>query len=191
MELTTAISNDWGTPFELFEFAQYMYGKFDLDAAAEYDWKMCSEYIDENMDALNLETKWSGKNIWINPPYNIKSITKFVNRAILESQSGKSITMLLPVKSDQQWFHDLLNYGVEILFIKKRIKFRRRNGLSAVGASFPCMLVNIQHFHGKTHILPYESLFQDFKNDKEISKIITEEIDKEIINDLRRYFKES
>lgn len=193
MELTTAISNDWGTPFELFTFAEYVYGEFDLDAAAEHDWKMCSEYIDKDMNALNPETKWNGKNIWINPPYNVKSITKFVNRAIEESKSNKSITMLLPVKSDQEWFHNLLNSGVEILFIKKRLKFRRRNGLPAIGASFPCMLVNIQKFYGKTHILSYDVMFEDFKlelqrHNERISEIIREEIDKEILKDLLKIF---
>ena len=185
MELTKAIDDNWGTPYDLFQFAEHVFGKFDLDAAAEPDWKMCENYIGEEQNALNPTTEWNGGNIWINPPYDIKNITAFVKRSISESKQGKAITLLLPVKSDQQWFHDLLKENVEFIFIKKRVKFRRRNGLPAIGASFPVMLVHLREENKKLQILTYEENWWKFQAYMEalapVREIISREIDKEII----------
>lgn len=189
MELTTAIDNKWGTPYDLFEFANHLFGDHDLDAAAEADWKMCENFIDEKQNALDPNTVWNGSNIWINPPYDIKNITAFVTRAIKESKNGKAVTLLLPVKSDQQWFHDLLKEKVEFVFIKKRVKFRRRNGLPAIGASFPVMLVHLNDMNETTTIISYEDCIKEFsfymENEKiiDIYSSISEEIDKEIISE--------
>ena len=189
MELTTAIDDCWGTPYDLFTFAEFMFGPFDLDAAAEPDWKMCKNYISEEQNALNPETEWEGENVWINPPYDIKSITAFIKRAFLESTKNKSITLLLPVKSDQQWFHDLVTEGATFIFIRKRVKFRRRNGLPAIGASFPVMLVNINSTVKQPEILSYEEHMTILKNLQEekmkfLQETIAEEIDREVLSEL-------
>lgn len=188
MELTKAIDDNWGTPYDLFQFAEYVFGKFDLDAAAEPDWKMCENYIGEEQNALDPNTEWNGWNIWINPPYDIKSITAFVTRALQEAKSGKCITLLLPVKSDQKWFHDLTKDGASFLFIRKRVKFRRRNGLPAIGASFPVMLVRIQSNLCEPSILDYDYQIKSFEKCRESNNLyaigarqIQKEIDEEIL----------
>lgn len=195
MELTTAIDDNWGTPYDLFHFAEFMFGQFDLDAAAEPDWKMCENYIGEEQNALDPKTEWEGNNIWINPPYDIKSITAFVNRSFIESKKHKRITLLLPVKSDQQWFHDLIDQGATFIFIRKRVKFRRRNGLPAIGASFPVMLVHISSTIKQPEILAYEehiNLFEKAKDEKMkvVHQTISEEIDKEILIEIMNKWHE-
>lgn len=197
MELTTAIDDKWGSPFELFDFAEFVFGTFDLDAAAEADWKMCEAFISEEQDALNPETEWEGNNIWINPPYDIKSITAFVNRAIQETTLGKSITLLLPVKSDQQWFHTLVEEGAQFIFIRKRVKFRRRNGLSAIGASFPVMLVKLSSSIREAEIISYSKVLAEFDKIKELKleflkevEVVAEEIDQKVVNKYMAFLEE-
>jgi len=143
MQLKKAIDNRWGTPFDLFNKIELVLGKFDLDAAAEKEWKMCDAFIDEDMDALNPKTEWSGNNIWINPPYDSKSLKRFVDRALKEIKLGKKITLLVPVKSEQSWFQSILKNGADLFFIEKRVKFRRRNGLPAINAQFPVVLIHL------------------------------------------------
>lgn len=189
MELTTAIDSDWGTPYDLFDLAQWCFGDFDLDASAEADWKMCKKYIDLEQDALNPNTPWDGNNVWINPRYDIKSITAFVNRALVEREK-RGVTFLLPVKADQKWYHDLIRDGATFLFIRGRVKFRRRNGLPAIGAAFPCMLVNLNPDNiGKTRIMIYErqlKSLQEAMNAKFqfLKETIAEEIDREVLSEL-------
>jgi len=189
MELTTAIDDNWGTPYDLFHFAEFMFGEFNLDAAAEPDWKMCENYIGEEQNALDPNVEWKGDNIWINPPYDIKNITAFIKRSFAESANHKSITLLLPVKSDQQWFHDLVEQGAIFIFIRKRVKFRRRNGLPAIGASFPVMLVRINSTICEPKIFSYDEHIKLFEQAKELKmrrlqETISEEIDREILKEL-------
>ena len=45
MELTTAIDDNWGTPYDLFAFACSLFGDHDLDAAAAADWSLFSCHV--------------------------------------------------------------------------------------------------------------------------------------------------
>ena|SRR3990167_2167865 len=145
MELKKAINDDWGTPKEVFQQAELLFGEHDLDVAGEENWSMCKKFIDKTQNCLDPCTEWDGQNIWINPPYDIKSITKFVDRALKEvKNNGKSVTMLVPCKTDQKWFHKLVESNCDFYFIEGRIKFNRRNGAPAVGAGFACMFVRVE-----------------------------------------------
>ena len=62
---------------------------------------------------------------YINPMYETKTLTKFVQKAHEQSFKGKASIMLLPVKTDQSWFHDIiLKNAYQILWIRKRVKFK-------------------------------------------------------------------
>jgi hypothetical protein len=77
-----------------------------------------------------LKIKWKKVN-YVNPPYGngkIKGtgmtlIGMFVEKAIAESYRGNRTIMLLPSKTDQDWFHDLIRHGYEIRYWRGRIKF--------------------------------------------------------------------
>ncbi len=135
-------SENWGTPYSLFEKCEQRYDKFDLDAAADSNWSMVSEYITKEQDALMESTQWNGQNIWINPPYDYKSISKFINRSIEESKLGKRITLLLPAKTDQEWFHKSIHEAYEIIFIKKRLSFRRKEDGKSQSSTFASIIVH-------------------------------------------------
>ena len=68
---------------------------------------------------------------YVNPPYGqgrIKGekttlIGKFVDKAINESFKGKKTIMLLPSKTDQEWFHRIVRMNYEIHWWYGRIHF--------------------------------------------------------------------
>jgi len=85
---------------------------------------------------------WKKYN-FVNPPYEIKTLTKFVEKAVDQAQKGMVSVLLLPCKTDQLWFHELiLKNNFEILWIRKRLKFKN-NKDSATGSHF---LVKINYW---------------------------------------------
>lgn len=71
-----------------------------------------------------LYAEWGQFN-FVNPPFEKVILEKFVDKAITEAEKGKVTIMLLPSKTDQAWFHDIiLEYEFEIVWIRKRLKFK-------------------------------------------------------------------
>jgi hypothetical protein len=68
-----------------------------------------------------LKIRWNELN-YVNPPYTL--LKEFVDKAIRESFIGAHTIMLLPSKTDQEWFHKLINNKYEILWIRRRLKFK-------------------------------------------------------------------
>ena len=64
---------------------------------------------------------WKKLN-YVNPPYTL--LKEFVARAIEESLIGKRTIMLLPSKTDQDWFHNIIDRKYQIFWIRKRLKFK-------------------------------------------------------------------
>lgn len=84
-----------------------------------YDKEQFFDPCPENPDFNGLEIEWHKLN-FVNPPYTL--LNEFVLKAI--SEAPKTTIMLLPAKTDQQWFHTLLDLSYEILWIKGRLKFK-------------------------------------------------------------------
>lgn len=74
---------------------------------------------------------------YVNPPYTL--LKEFVKKAMDESLVGKRTVMLLPAKTDQDWFHDLIDRKYQILWIRKRLKFKN-NKWSATQPHFLVMI---------------------------------------------------
>lgn len=73
---------------------------------------------------------------YVNPPYEVRTLEKFVDKAIQESKKARISVMLLPCKTDQNWFHDLiLKNHYKIRFIRKRLKFKN-NKDGSTGSHF-------------------------------------------------------
>jgi len=87
-----------------------------------------------------LEIPWQDYN-YVNPPFDVKTLTKFVARANDQwFRYGNQSIMLLPSKTDQAWFHDyILSNKYEILWIKGRLKFKGEQN----GSTQPHFLVRI------------------------------------------------
>jgi hypothetical protein len=90
--------------------------------------------VNPEFDGLSIP--WKMLN-YVNPPYTI--LKDFVSKAINESKESKETIMLLPAKTDQKWFHDLLELKCEIVWIRRRLKFKNNK----YGATQPHFLVRI------------------------------------------------
>lgn len=60
---------------------------------------------------------------YVNPPYEVKTLTKFVVKAVEQAKKGNKSWMLLPSKTDQEWFHQYIKHR-HITWIFRRLKFK-------------------------------------------------------------------
>jgi len=75
--------------------------------------------VDAPFDGLDIA--WQRVN-FVNPPYS--RLTAFVYKAMMEATDGYESIMLLPSKTDQEWFHEIIKEGYEIEWIKGRLRFK-------------------------------------------------------------------
>ena len=128
-------TDNWSTPLEIYN--QFMKQNY-------YD--PCKLY--DNSFTFNLDIDFG--NMFINPPYsNIKEWTKYAIN--YHKFYKRKIVMLLPSRTGTKWFHELLNYGIEINFIKGRLKF----GNSKNSAPFDSIFIIL---NGKENIIIEDKL---------------------------------
>jgi site-specific DNA-methyltransferase (adenine-specific) len=116
-------SDHWSTPKEIYDF--YINQRY-FDPCLLYD----------NNFHMNPTIKYN--NLFINPPYS--DIKTWVNYAIEYYKIHKNhIVILVPSRTDTKWFHELLNYDIDVEFIKGRLKF----GGSKNTAPFPSIIIHL------------------------------------------------
>ena len=112
----------WATPQDFFDKMNEQYN-FSLDVCAIAENAKCANFFTPEIDGLKQE--WKG-TCWMNPPYG-REIGKWVAKAYEEAVEKKNciVVALLPARTDTRWFHDYIYmmYGVEVDFIKGRLKF--------------------------------------------------------------------
>lgn len=75
--------------------------------------------------------------MFCNPPYG-RSLKEWVRKCYAEGlKEGTVVVMLIPARTDTQYFHDYIQYRSEVRFIRGRLKF----GEAENGAPFPSMIV--------------------------------------------------
>lgn len=135
-----AKTDDWATPQALFDELNAQFG-FVLDAAASSKNYKCANWFGLDHPQIEcrngLKADWGqyGGAIYLNPPYG-KGLNAWVHKAYLESQN-QIVVMLLPARTDTQWFHAWVYPHCEIRFIKGRVKY----GAGTAPAPFPSMIV--------------------------------------------------
>ena len=123
----------WETPQVLFDQLNNEF-HFNLDVCALPENAKCAAYYTPEMNGL--VQPWYG-NCLCNPHYGRK-IGEWVKRAHNYAMEDITTVMLLPARTDTQWFHDyILNPKREIRFIRGRLKF----GGAKNSAPFPSMVV--------------------------------------------------
>lgn len=133
--INPAKSIEWSTPQWLYD-ALHEEFNFKLDACATADIAKCEKYFSQQEDALL--QRWENPT-FCNPPYGI-SLKRWIGKAHSEAVRGNLVVMLLPARTDVDWFHRYCYApGVEIRFIKGRVNFGGRSGRSR--APFPSMIV--------------------------------------------------
>ena len=142
-------TDEWLTPQATFDPLNAEFG-FDIDAAATADnsW-VEGEYFGPDhrrpglRDALVVAWHLFSRTVWLNPPYS--QCRAFIAKAAEEARNGCTVVCLVPARTDTRWWHehvwdcgrDALRPGVEVRFIKGRLKF----GGAKNGAPFPSVVV--------------------------------------------------
>ena len=117
-------SVDWATPKGVYDA---------LDAEFHFTDDPCPLYGASSEDGLARE--W-GSSTFVNPPYG-RAIGLWTEKARKEAGGGKTVVMLIPSRTDTQWWHRDVMTADEIRFIKGRLKF----GDAKNSAPFPSAIV--------------------------------------------------
>ena len=121
--MMTSLSPHWATPKWLYE---------ELDKEFHFDLDPCPLFDKENS---GLRIEWNGI-VYVNPPYG-RGIGEWIKKGYASAQSGSTVIMLLPSRTDTRWWFDYVMKADEIRFIKGRLKF----GESKNSAPFPSCIV--------------------------------------------------
>ena len=128
-------TDQWATPQDFFDKLNQEF-RFSLDPCADAFNHKCERYFTKDDNGLNQD--WGGETVFCNPPYG-REIGKWVEKCFTEvyCKNCECAVMLIPARTDTQWFHKYINHKAEVRFIKGRLKF----GDSKNPAPFPSMVV--------------------------------------------------
>ena len=136
--LLTSNSNEWETPKEFFDELNNEFG-FTLDPCSTTENHKCDKFYTEKEDGL--QQSWANETVFINPPYG-REIGKWVKKSYEENlKNNITCVMLIPARTDTQYFHQYIYGKSEIRFIKGRIKFINKTQSKPQPAPFPSMVV--------------------------------------------------
>jgi phage N-6-adenine-methyltransferase len=130
-QLFSSKSDEGTTPRWLFDQLNKKFA-FQCDVAASDSNHLCERYFTIENSALGKE--WEDRN-FCNPPYS--NIKDFALSASLQGAEGKLTVMLVPARTDTEWFHKYIKGDWHFELLKGRLKF----GDSKNSAPFPSMLV--------------------------------------------------
>lgn len=144
--LTPGAKTEWETPSELFEplDAEFV---FTLDVAASHDNALCQ--WDWTAEDDGLKQPWGPhKAAWCNPPYG-PGIGRWLAKAAEERLKGVTTVCLLPARTDTKWWHEWVwdksthhtRTGVEVRFLKGRVRFLLGGKPAPAGSTFPSVIV--------------------------------------------------
>ncbi len=136
---------DWCTPKDFFDKLDAEF-HFALDAAATDKSAKCPQYFTPETDGLS--QSWNiGGAVFCNPPYG-REIGKWVEKAYKEHLAGvPTIVLLIPARTDTQYFHEYIYGKAEIRFVRGRLRFEDEDGTKADAAPFPSMVVIYRKEH--------------------------------------------
>lgn len=129
----TSNSDEWSTPQEIFDSLDQEF-HFTLDPCATDANHKAPVYFTREQNGLDVS--WGGHRVFCNPPYS--QISRWVEKAYYEGCKDNTVVVLLiPSRTDTQYFHNYILHRSEIRFIQGRIKF----GEAKYNAPFPSMIV--------------------------------------------------
>jgi DNA N-6-adenine-methyltransferase (Dam) len=129
---------DWQTP-------QAVYDALNAEFGFTHD--PCPAVTDDGWRMDGLSSDWGAVN-FCNPPYGTE-IGKWVKKAHQEWRKGRTCVLLIPSRTDTQWWHRYVMEATEIRFIEGRLKF----GNATTSAPFPSAIVVFQATPPRTHPL--------------------------------------
>ena len=117
--LCPAKTCDWRTPAALYD---------GLDREFHFTMDPCKPG-----DFGGIQGPWCGV-IYCNPPYG-RTISRWIARGYAAAQEGHTVVMLLPSRTDTDWWHRYCMKG-EIRYIRGRVRFSGKGP-----APFPSCIV--------------------------------------------------
>lgn len=143
--LLSSKNMDCCTPQDFFDKLDTEF-RFVLDVAATENSAKCANFFTPETDGLNQSWSCCGA-VFCNPPYG-QELKKWVRKAYTEAQSGQTIVLLIPARTDTAFFHDYIYGKAEIRFVRGRLTFtdvdgnpKRDKRGRAMPAPFPSMVV--------------------------------------------------
>lgn len=129
-------SDEWSTPQDLFDQLDAEF-HFTVDAAASDENHKCDRYYTKEQDGLVQD--WGGEVVWCNPPYGKSQCRLWVEKAYRECcrTDGTVAVLLLPARTDVEYFHRFILHRTEIRFIRGRLKYNN----ARYNAPFSSMIV--------------------------------------------------
>lgn len=107
---------------------------FTLDPCSTHENAKCKKHFTKNENGLLQD--WSNEVVFCNPPYG-KELPLWIEKAYNENKKGSLVVLLIPARTDTNYFHKYIYKQHEIRFIKGRLKFN--DGKNS--APFPSMIV--------------------------------------------------
>lgn len=112
---------EWATPWDLYNLLDSKF-KFTLDPCATMENHKCAKFFTKEQNGL--EQSWENERVFCNPPYG-SQISEWVAKAWSEClHNNVFVVMLLPPRTDTNWFHEYASWTSEIWFLKGRVKFQ-------------------------------------------------------------------
>jgi hypothetical protein len=125
----------WLTPPEIIRSL----GPFDLDPCCPpmMPWRTATQMVHWPDDGLKVD--WTGKRVWLNPPYGREAVPFL--RKMAENKTGGGIAFLFG-RTDTSAWHDFVFPNVNgVLFLRGRIRFHGQDGTKGDSSPAPSVLV--------------------------------------------------
>lgn len=126
-------TDEYATPQWLFDQLDAEF-HFTLDPCSTDENAKCRKHYTRAQDGLKQD--WSGETVWCNPPYG-RGIADWIRKCYLHATGGGTAVMLVPARTDTEWFHEYIYGKAEVRFLRGRVKFGGRKW----NAPFPSMIV--------------------------------------------------
>lgn len=113
--------HDWNTPKYLFKQLDNEF-HFELDPCSDNNNLNTRYYFTEKDNGLVQD--WKKLRTFVNPPYG-RELIKWVKKSYEESKKGSLVVMLIPARTNTNWFHDYIlnNKNAETRFVRGRLCF--------------------------------------------------------------------
>jgi len=132
---SAAKSVEWSTPDCVFAPLHKRFG-FTIDAAASAENARLPRYWTKEQNGLLQD--WTDERVWVNPPFGARELDAWTSKARLAVLTGcELVVVIVPVKSDQAWWHKNAMGATEIAFIRGRVTF----GGAAASYPGPCAIL--------------------------------------------------
>jgi site-specific DNA-methyltransferase (adenine-specific) len=137
-------SAEWETPQDFFDRLNQTHN-FTLDPCSTLANTKCPTHYVKAQDGLSQD--WGGHKVFVNPPYG-REMKRWVKKSFEESQKpNTTVVMLIPARTDTQYWHDYCMKADIIYFVKGRLHFKNKAAADYTGktktspAPFPSAVI--------------------------------------------------